>query len=557
MNLNFSNLYLVSIIVSLFSSTSIYASISIGNEAIKDVVIQVDVTKPQHVISKYLNGSHFVYGNESDNIYKDERIANWMRASEVGIIRWPGGTAVMSYHWDNLTGDNFGPDRWDVANYVEKNISPSNYMDLDEFITYCRRVNAEPMVGVNIKSGKDFKTDADGLDEARRLIQYCVSKNYNVKHWYIGNEGYAKWFGKIIYPTYIDMYAAELKKVDPNITIVGDWKFGPEDKKRYDESMYIINNSNQLDVMEYHEKWGEGWGLITGNTVAEWKSDIPLYNGRFDYYCNKFKTDVSALGKTTKLSMNEWGIGDLVDGNAYQYALLAADYMTLMYKNDIYSACYWNLNIGASKSRIFLTKNSNQSFDKFNPIEKVFRQYAPLLGGNYLEIVSSDNKVYGVASINKSKDTIQVLILNKSVEKCSVKFTLNKFNVNNTVLTDWFDELGNSMTEELAKGDLSYILPAYSFTRLQFTGNAATSLNATKQTNGDMNVISNAGNLYVYLPNNDIIKSTSVVDMKGSVVRKKNSYDNTIVLPLKGLKSGVFALLVNGEKRNYAKKIIL
>jgi len=48
-----------------------------------------------------------------------------------------------------------------------------------------------------------------------------------------------------------------------------------------------------------------------------------------------------------------------------------------------------------------------------------------------------------------------------------------------------------------------------------------------------------------------------VVDMKGSVVRKKNSYDNTIVLPLKGLKSGVFALLVNGEKRNYAKKIVL
>jgi hypothetical protein len=48
-----------------------------------------------------------------------------------------------------------------------------------------------------------------------------------------------------------------------------------------------------------------------------------------------------------------------------------------------------------------------------------------------------------------------------------------------------------------------------------------------------------------------------MVDMKGSIVRKKNSYDNTIVLPLKGLKSGVFALLVNGEKRNYAKKIIL
>ena len=29
---------------------------------------------------------------------------------------------------------------------------------------------------------------------------------------------------------YIDMYASVLKSVDPDITIIGDWKFGPVKK---------------------------------------------------------------------------------------------------------------------------------------------------------------------------------------------------------------------------------------------------------------------------------------------------------------------------------------
>jgi hypothetical protein len=36
----------------------------------------------------------------------------------------------------------------------------TNYMDLDEYIARCRKVNALPMVGVNIISGRKFRTDA-------------------------------------------------------------------------------------------------------------------------------------------------------------------------------------------------------------------------------------------------------------------------------------------------------------------------------------------------------------------------------------------------------------
>jgi alpha-L-arabinofuranosidase len=537
-----------------------YGVVAGGEEIINDVTVSLDVTKPGHVISKYMNGSHFVYGNEADNIYKDERIADWMRSAKTGIIRWPGGTAVMSYHWDNLTGNNFGHDRWDVANYVEENISAENYMDLDEYIAYCRKVNAEPMVGINIRSGKFYKTDADGLDEARRLIQYCVDKGYKVKHWYIGNEGYAKGFGASLYAQYIDLYAAELKKVDPDITIVGDWKFGPEDKDRYNDMLTIVQNSTQLDVMEIHEKWGNDWGIVSGTTLADWKTEFPIYNGKIDYYSKKFHADVKNLGKNTKLGFNEWGIGGMVDGNNYHYALLAADLMTQMFKNEVYSACYWNLNISSgdgSKSRIFTIKSSTKDFDKFNPISKVFQQYAPTLGENYLEINSSDPKVYGIASINATKDTLQVLLLNKSAQKSRIAFSLNGFTASNTLSTDWFDELGLSAVEEIKAENTTYTLPAYSFSRLQFTGKISTKVKNAGAVGENLIIKRNGDQLQVILSADETIHQLKIFDLKGILIKSLNFLGNTCSVDLAGMNSGLYFLQVKGNERTYIGKIIL
>lgn len=530
-----------------------------SSETVADVNVSLDVAKPQHIISPLANGSHFVYGNEADNIYKDERIANWMRAVKTGIIRWPGGTVVMSYHWDNLTGDNFGPDRWDTANYVEKNIPAENYMDLDEYISWCRKINALPMVGVNIRSGKFYRTDAEGLAEARRLIQYCVDKGYNVKNWYIGNEGYANGFGAALYARYIDLYASELKKVDPDITIIGDWKYGPEDKNRYNDMLTIVSNSTQLDVMEIHEKWGNDWGIVSGTTLADWKAEFPVYSGKIDYYSKKFNTDVKNMGKTTKLAFNEWGIGGMVDGNYYHYALLAADLMTQMFKNDIYSACYWNLNISSGdggKSRIFSIKESTKEFDKFNPVARVFQQYAPALGGNYLDIVSDVQKVYGIASINPARDTVQVLLLNKSENRSCVHFSIKNFTADNKVLADWFDELGITMTQEVTMTDSSYVLPAYSFARLQFTGKTTTSVNSPFD-NKKLKIKRYSDELQVLLPEGEVIRQLLLFDLKGMLIRSYNETVNTRTVDVSGICPGIYIVHIKGNIGTYMEKLIL
>jgi alpha-L-arabinofuranosidase len=434
------------------------------------VNLSIDATQIKHTISPYLNGAHFVYGAENDKLYEDERIADWMRRSKVKTIRWPGGTAVMTYHWDDLTGDNFGPDKWDTLNYVEKNIPPTAYMDLDEYIAYCRRINADPMVGVNIKSGKQFRTDAEGLDEARRLIQYCKDKNYNVKFWYLGNEGYAKGFSPVVYAKYIDMYAEVLKQVDPDITIIGDWKFGPEVKKRFEESMTIIKLSKHLDIMEYHEKWGNEWGLAGGRTLEEWKNEFPLYNGKFDDYCTEFFKQVKAMGKETKLGFNEWGVGGNLGGTPHNYALLVADYMLMMMRHDVFLSCYWNMNMGqgSKDNRVFTTKSNEAQLEKMNPVAKVFELTASALGAKYLEVKSSDKQVYGVAALAENNKELQLYLLNKSPETQSVQLNIDGVKVKGKVAITCFDETGKELQNTLDNKNGKFELSAYSFSKLIF-----------------------------------------------------------------------------------------
>jgi len=107
--------------------------------------IRVDADQPKWTISKYLTGSHFVYAFERDSLYRDERIAAWMRRSKVGVIRWPGGTAVQTYHWDKLNGIAFKADTWNPK-YAAAPKHASEYMDLDEYIAYCKaRQRLTPM----------------------------------------------------------------------------------------------------------------------------------------------------------------------------------------------------------------------------------------------------------------------------------------------------------------------------------------------------------------------------------------------------------------------------
>lgn len=387
--------------------------------------VSVDAANPQWTISKYLTGMHFVYAFERDSLYADERIADWMRRARVGIIRWPGGTAVQNYHWDALNGIAFLEDSWDPA-YSAAPAPPGDYMDLDEYIAFCRKIGCDPMVGVNIRSGKEYDRKEDSLDEARRLIRHCVDNGYNVKHWYIGNECYKGWNANS-YADYIDLYAEVLKSVDPEITIIGDWKFGPEAKNNFEGTLAIARRSKHIDVMEVHEKWGNQWGLAAtgGKTLADWQAEPGIYGGKLARYIEAYFADQKAAGKNVRLGFNEWGAEIAGDGaTPFHVALVKADYLIEMFRHPIYSACDWNLNMGPGKSKILITSNDGRELAGLSPAAHVFEMCGQAQEGRALPMASSDPVVYGFAAAGPEEGVIQVYLLNKRSDAVEVELAI-------------------------------------------------------------------------------------------------------------------------------------
>ncbi len=418
------------------------------------VQVRIDMGRPVRTLSKYLTGSHFVYAFERDSLYRDERITDWMRRSKVNVIRWPGGTAVQNYHWDELNGIAFKEDSWD-PDYQAQEVDPENYMDLDEYIAFCRKVGAEPMVGVNIKSGKKYKREADALEEARRLITYCRDQKYNVKFWYIGNECF-KGFTPSRYAQYIDRYAEVLRSVDPGIVVIGDWKFAQESKNRFAQSVEVATSSEQLDVLDIHEKWGNDWSLSTGGAKSDWRKECPLYDGKLGDYIRKFHQAMKDAGRPqVKLALNEWGIGTLTDGNEFDQALVAADYLIEVFRNDVYQACYWNLNMGSQKTRVLATADRKSRLLALNPVSHIFEMFAHALGKELLVAESSEGCVYGFA-VREPENVLQCYLLNKNTVAASVELNIENAEFDQVqVRIESFVSPGVMETTDLGESDVS------------------------------------------------------------------------------------------------------
>jgi len=152
-----------------------------------------------------------------------------IRALRLSHIRYPGGNFLSGYRWEDGIGDRAArPVRRDLAWFA---IEP-NWIGIDEFVTYCRRNEIEPMIGVNLGTR--------GPQDAVNLLEYCnvergsyysdlrrshgYEKPHNIKLWCLGNEMDGPWqicaktaeeYGRIACET-----AKMMKWMDPSIELV-------------------------------------------------------------------------------------------------------------------------------------------------------------------------------------------------------------------------------------------------------------------------------------------------------------------------------------------------
>jgi alpha-N-arabinofuranosidase len=195
-----------------------------------------------------------------------------IRPLRVPVLRWPGGNFVSGYHWIDGVGPRADrPRRTELAWYAEE----SNRFGTDEFIEYCKVLDTEPYICVNMGSGS--------MDEAQAWVEYCNgtgnthwanlrrahghAEPYRVRYWGLGNEMYGSWqIGHLSPEDYVKKaraFALVMKRTDPTIQLIGCG----------------------------HNGWSD-WDQVVIDGLApiiDWYS-IHLYTGQADHYTTVFQS---------------------------------------------------------------------------------------------------------------------------------------------------------------------------------------------------------------------------------------------------------------------------
>jgi hypothetical protein len=177
----------------------------------------VNIKNSIGVVNPLFWGTNFLFWIEDDAALVDNKIENSLKNMPCTILRYPGGTVADNFHWktNTLVNTNRFP--------YESGAAES---DFDEFMAFCARTNAEPIVVVNTESWQIAQDLDSGVQEAADWVQYCKDKGYEVKYWEIGNETYwHPFFTAREYGQAVKKYAIAMKAVDPTIKISanGHW----------------------------------------------------------------------------------------------------------------------------------------------------------------------------------------------------------------------------------------------------------------------------------------------------------------------------------------------
>jgi len=154
----------------------------------------------------------------------------------VPTVRYPGGNFVSGYNW--LDGVGPKENRPRVLDKAWNSLN-SNQFGTNEFLSWCKVVGTEPLMGLNLGTGTP--------EEAAALVEYCnvdkgtrwsdlrrkhgVAEPYKVQRWCLGNEMDGPWqIGHMTAREYGQKAAdaaRQMRYVDPSLKLVACGSSGP------------------------------------------------------------------------------------------------------------------------------------------------------------------------------------------------------------------------------------------------------------------------------------------------------------------------------------------
>jgi len=220
------------------------------------------------------------------------------------VYRWPGGNFVSGYNWKDGIGDlDKRPPR---KNPAWKGVEHNDF-GIDEFMTFCRLVGAEPVVVVNSGLGdaalaaQEVQYANGGKDTPMGKLRAVNGhpEPYKVKWWGIGNEMYGSWqLGHMPVEKYVkkhNLFARVMRKEDPSIKLIGVGAVG-----KWDEVM-LKYCADAMDLISEHFYRGEKKDI-----VAHVRQIPDAIRAKAEAHRRYRRTIPALRGKDIRIAMDEW-----------------------------------------------------------------------------------------------------------------------------------------------------------------------------------------------------------------------------------------------------------
>ncbi|MBI4978138.1 MAG: hypothetical protein HZC28_11685 [Spirochaetes bacterium] len=394
-------------------------------------IIRVDLNAPGPVISNHIFGNNMkVWGGGGEMVWDTNGhtlkngIVERLAPLGVTVLRFPGGSKAEEYDWRAAVGKTrggTGGTRFDFGT--------------DEFMEFCRRLKAEPLITVN--GGAAPKEAADWVEYCNGSIDTPMGKlraenghplPYNVRCWEIGNENYVSQKAKD-YAASIPEFARLMKAADPSIKIGGvgwgwpNWKSHyTKDTDPWNETVLAIAGKH-LDAFIIHEYcWIDpapkpeqrtdelmhtvlGWPpQMAKELLAVRKSfadagvpDLPIWMTEFNgYYGEKGMCKI---------------LGHTING------VLVASMMNEFVRLNIPLACNWDM-ASSGWSRFAAIANPSEGKWMYRPSWHVLSLYARSLSGRILPVSVDgprfDHAKYSIVRAGKDTPGIDVIAAQNS-----------------------------------------------------------------------------------------------------------------------------------------------
>jgi hypothetical protein len=214
----------------------------------------------------YIDGQKEVWLDQASLVPDSAVVGTWksvikkVKGLKPGTMRFPGGCVADCYFWEDGIGL---PDKRPCKENRHWGGMESNSFGTDEYIKFCREIEAEPLICVNFGSSTPY--------DAANWVEYCngdtsteygkkrvINGNidpYNVKYWEIGNEVFADWeTGNCSASDYIKKYilfAKEMKNRDKKIFLFACGGDAGKPEQSWNETV-LKEGKGYIDALSLH-----------------------------------------------------------------------------------------------------------------------------------------------------------------------------------------------------------------------------------------------------------------------------------------------------------------